>query len=642
MQARGTGIKGCGVADSLASHAGWVRASTDLLRALNSEESQDALLHRVARHACELLDTDACSVMVVDDEHPDGRERLVVRASHALTENYRHHLQHLHPLLVRPDDPDLDLPATQAFREGRTVVLSDVREWRSAWRPSPIAEGIRSVLAMPLGVDGVYTGVLIGYTTMVRRFTPADLALAELMAQYVAVVLRSVARRDAEARTIDQLRVANDRLTAVVGSLRRERERREWAERQDRKLMRLLLDDVGLDGVLTALAEALAASVVLEDPEDGSVIGRHPAAAERLPVTKDEIGRGLLAGLATVDEHREPALVRGPRGESAWVVPVAVAGELVARLWVIEPAAGPGDHGGARDRSVIERFSLLVAFELLKRRYAVDTELRLTRDLAVELVGGAADTRGLIERARALGHDLSAPHVVVRVPLREDRIPAFRRAATLHTTLTARLGVDVLVGEQDGALVVLVPEDDGRRASLVKALSELAVRAAPESVGGLGLHPGAPILVGPTVRAVEDYPSSWRTVRGAAALAAERPASGILDLEDLGVAALLLDAGTPESLRRLADRRLGPLEDYDRSRDSRLVDTLRTWLGAGCSTAETARIMHLHPHTVSYRLRRVAELSGLDPQHTDGVFELRVAVMVRAVQQATKIVAVAP
>lgn len=363
--------------------ASWLRASTDLLRALNDEEPLDTLLHRVARYTCELLDTDACSVMLLDETPPDGRARLVVRASHALTEVYRQRLNSLHPLLVHPENPGFDVPAAQALREGRTVVLSDVREWPGALGPSTTAEGIRSVLAMPLGTEGVYTGVLIGYTNRVRRFTAAELALAELMTQFVAVVLKTAASRAAELSTIAQLREANDRLTTVVGSLEQERERREWAESQDRNLVRLLLDDVGLDGVLAALAEALGASVVLENPEDGSAIGRHPASAEKLRLPGTRHGGGPVDELAAAGAQRVSVRVRGDEGRTAWIVPVTVAGEFIARLWVIDADAKPGDAVEPFDRSVIERFSLLVALELLKRRYAVDTELRLTRDLEI-------------------------------------------------------------------------------------------------------------------------------------------------------------------------------------------------------------------------------------------------------------------
>ncbi|MFC5141494.1 helix-turn-helix domain-containing protein [Actinomycetospora rhizophila] len=544
-------------------------AAADILRALNADEPREALLARIARHTCTLARTDSCSVMLLDDTG----ERLVLTAGHALTERYRRDLEAQAPLLVHPSGRESDLPAARAVRERRTVVLRDVAATEATWpwRELALAEGIRSLLAVPLGgADGrELAGVLVGYTGHVRDLAADELAAAELMAQYAGTVLRTAELRAAEHATIRRL---------------------ERAEQQDRALLRLLLDDAGLDGVLDALAGALDASVTLETPE-GSPLGRAgPEVPGVPPVTRT---RALRRALAAVDDDR--TVVRAPLGSSvcAWVVPIAVADELAARLWVAR-------RDGWADRSVIERFSLLLALELLKRRRAVETELRLTRDLAVELVSGTGDERSLLDRSDALHHDLRRPHTVVLAP------PG--------TAPAALLGGSPLVGEHEGALAVLVPEAD--RGRLAAALAGAA----------------GPVVIGPTVTATDGYPPAWRVVRTAHALAAEAGTTGVLDLDDLGVAVLLLETGTPDGLRRLAAHRLGALEEHDRTRGTDLVATLREWVRRGCATADTARALHVHPHTISYRLRRVAELAGTDPRRQEGLFELQVALMVRAVQ----------
>ncbi len=509
----------------IGTDSGWMAAAADVLRALNADEPRDALLGRVARHTCELVRVERCSVMLLDD----GGERLVVHAGHALTEHYLQDLDAAHPLLVHPADRASDLPAAQAVRERRTVLLPDVTatDTLQPWRELVRSEGIRSVLAVPLGDrdgDDPIAGVLVGYTTSVREFGADELALAELMAQYAATVLKTADLRDAEQRTI--------------ADLLRERERREWAEQQDRAMMRLLLDDAGLDDVLAALAGALDASVVLE-ALDGTVLGRAGTGSPGVPPAAGMRTRRTLArALSTVDAERRAVRLRPARGQRAWVVPVAVADELAARLWVSRPDPGAGTESETEwpDRPVIERFSLLVALELLKRHRAVETELRLTRDLAVELVSGT-----------------------------------------------------------------------GRRAQ--------------------------PARPGPRARPRPD-PAAHRRAGPRPALRHGGPDAGVIDLDRLGVAGMLLETGTPDGLRRLADRRLGALEEHDRTRAGELVHTLRAWLGTGCSTTATARALHLHPHTVSYRLRRVAALTGTDPRETDGVFELQVALMVRDVQRA--------
>lgn len=553
----------------------WLHAAADVLRALNTDESPATLLRRVARHTCALTGADSCAVMLLDETG----QRLVVRASHGLTESYRRDLDTLRPLLVHPTGTAFDVPAAQAVRERRTVVLADVAGLGGPWREAADREGIRTILAVPLETGEECPGVLVGYSRRAHRFAGSEIALAELMAEYVATVLRASRVKDVQRATIAELEKTNAELTTAVASLHRERAQREWAEAQDRRLVALLLADAGLDGVLAALGEALAARVVLESVDDGSVLAEAGEGPPLEPVAVADEGVAVRIDLP---------------GVQAWVLTLSVAREPVARLWVARDTDTDTDV-----RPVIERFAPLVALELHKRGHAADTALRLTRDLAVDLVTGAGRDVDLRDRARALGHDLTRPHTVV---LLDDVTAATRRA----------LGGAALLGEDDGAVAALVPDAD--RSALVEALSATTGRA----------------VVGRAVTDTGGYPAAWRIARTAAALTDAR----VVDLEELGVAGLLLETGTPDGLRLLADRRLGPLEDHDAQRSTELVTTLRAWLDAGGSTSAAARALHVHPHTVGYRLRRVAELTGLDPQRADDVFELRAALMVRAVQGA--------
>jgi hypothetical protein len=63
----------------------------------------------------------------------------------------------------------------------------------------------------------------------------------------------------------------------------------------------------------------------------------------------------------------------------------------------------------------------------------------------------------------------------------------------------------------------------------------------------------------------------------------------------------------PRMVVNLQDRYLRPLAAHEH-----LVETLRCHLGTDLSVPETARRLVVHPNTVSYRLRRISELSGLD------------------------------
>jgi hypothetical protein len=75
----------------------------------------------------------------------------------------------------------------------------------------------------------------------------------------------------------------------------------------------------------------------------------------------------------------------------------------------------------------------------------------------------------------------------------------------------------------------------------------------------------------------------------------------------------LLLARAPDLADRIAGRVLGPLEAYAERRGSGLLETLEAFLGSGLDRRRTAQSLHVHPNTLDYRLRRITELTGLDP-----------------------------
>ena len=76
---------------------------------------------------------------------------------------------------------------------------------------------------------------------------------------------------------------------------------------------------------------------------------------------------------------------------------------------------------------------------------------------------------------------------------------------------------------------------------------------------------------------------------------------------------------------RLLGELLEPLRAYDAERGSDLVTTLRTYVACGFSPTRSAERLVVHPNTVLYRLRRVRELTGRDPQDPDDLVLLALA-----------------
>lgn len=126
------------------------------------------------------------------------------------------------------------------------------------------------------------------------------------------------------------------------------------------------------------------------------------------------------------------------------------------------------------------------------------------------------------------------------------------------------------------------------------------VRAAGPAVAAYG-SPAAP---GPELLAEVGHAEQLL-----AAARAQGHTSGTFGPDDLLVEQLLhADERVAATLRRrVVDALAG------RDHDGLVTATVRTYLSCG-SIPETARHEHVHPNTVLYRLRRVTELTGLDPR----------------------------
>jgi DNA-binding PucR family transcriptional regulator len=71
-----------------------------------------------------------------------------------------------------------------------------------------------------------------------------------------------------------------------------------------------------------------------------------------------------------------------------------------------------------------------------------------------------------------------------------------------------------------------------------------------------------------------------------------------------------------------------------------LLDTLMTYLEQGSSLEATARLLFVHPNTVRYRLRRVAELTDYVPSSGRDGFTLWVAIVLGRLAQGPALHAV--
>lgn len=182
------------------------------------------------------------------------------------------------------------------------------------------------------------------------------------------------------------------------------------------------------------------------------------------------------------------------------------------------------------------------------------------------------------------------------------------------STVLASSYVPVLVGGSDVAVHIDALLDASPNGTLGGHRGERVLLLVPDSAGDLGklraaartavVAHGRPAAPGPGLLAEVSHVETLLETA-----LAEGITAGAFGPDDLLVQQLLLgNDRVASALRRRVQDRL-----TTRDPSGGVVSTLRTYLACG-SIPETARREVVHANTVSYRLSRVRELSGLDPR----------------------------
>jgi DNA-binding PucR family transcriptional regulator len=269
----------------------------------------------------------------------------------------------------------------------------------------------------------------------------------------------------------------------------------------------------------------------------------------------------------------------------------------------VDELAAPGNE--AELREAVLTYAREIAFSAALV-YARTAEARGAWDARLEALVVDSLVRGDTEEslhswAAALNWSSSPVTVVVGTVADED--------GDGERPGSARVAVEPLIEELRAqarrARLDLLAGLHGNRLILVVGGSDDPIAAAERFAGRFG--PG-PVIAGPLVRDLRSASVSAR-----AALAALRAAPAWPDApRPTGADDLLPERALSGDL----DARATLIADvYEPllGGGAALLDTLTTYLEQGSSLEATARLLFVHPNTVRYRLRRIAELTDYTP-----------------------------
>ena len=390
------------------------------------------------------------------------------------------------------------------------------------------------------------------------------------------------------------------------------------------------------------------------------MVAAHPAVPSAATVRRVERSSGALATAAIARmEERLPWYRAMTAEERSWVGLVAQAGIAAFVAWFRSPASGPAvtaDVFGTAPRELARAITLQQTVELV--RVTIDVVEEQVDDLAEpasvpllreavlrysrEIAFAAADVYAQAAEARG-AWDARIEALVVDALLRGEVDEGVRsRAAALGWASTAQ--VCVVVGTTPDASPDAVADALHRAARhadldavvgvqgerLVVALGRVQepLTSARALLGHFG--PG-PVVVGPLA---PDLSAAVRSA--AAALAGVRAVAAWPDaprpvLADDLLAERALDGDEEARGRLVAD----VYQTLVRAGGD-LVETVSAYLEQAGSLEGAARLLFVHPNTVRYRLRRVADLTGVTPTTPRGAFVIRLALRTGSFEESSK------
>lgn len=276
------------------------------------------------------------------------------------------------------------------------------------------------------------------------------------------------------------------------------------------------------------------------------------------------------------------------------------------------------------------------------------------------LHGLIKDEETIIHEARTLGMDFTPPRAVILIDASAYILAAgaathevadarIRRRAQLvigmvvsffqlpNDTICAYIGegqVAVLKASNTQNLVSWVERRDSpdqssttwaNLSALRRAGEALLMRLrgdtnAPISMGIGRYHPGLTGLAG-----------SYQDARAALSLGRRfHGQNGVHCLDRLGMAAFV-GVSDEQTKIDLATYLLSPLDH-----EPELLKTLDIFFAADCCPSLTARRLAIHRNTLTYRLGKIAALTGLDPRRFDEAVQIRLALLMRSFRTPAK------
>jgi len=148
----------------------------EVVKAISSTLELQQVLNLLVTKVAQVMDLKACAIRLLDSK----KRTLELLASHGLSDAY-----------IQKGSVDADRSIAEAM-EGKIVFIKDAsKDPRAQYQKEAEAEGIASIVSIPLKVRGRIIGVLRLYSAAPRDFSEDELGFTEAIAEMGAIAIEN-------------------------------------------------------------------------------------------------------------------------------------------------------------------------------------------------------------------------------------------------------------------------------------------------------------------------------------------------------------------------------------------------------------------------------------------------------------------
>ncbi|WP_330949406.1 PucR family transcriptional regulator [Virgibacillus sp. MG-45] len=401
----------------------------------------------------------------------------------------------------------------------------------------------------------------------------------------------------------------------------------------------LSLADSGIEGIIEALDELLGNPVVVYDRDFRPIV-----ASDQVTMTFSELETLQSQSEVSTKFPLYRKLVTFPalpeRTYQQIVVPIETINNIKINLVVNEINKLITEF----DFIAIESAATALSLEMVKQIAVAEVEKKFKNDIVDDLISGKIKSlTNLYNRANIIDLKLEGRYAVVLFHLNvpkedeENRVSHdknnHKQQQKYYQLLSEAIHYafpSAIIRSRSDVIIVLWQTDAGAESNKgelekIKAKAQDIVRKFHTNTTDYHVQIG----LGNVAKSIIDLPKSYHEAQDALELGQIYNHSDfIVSFSELGIYRLLYQFEDVAALKKFIPDSLTKLLAYQHSHKNDLIETLKVFLQCNQNAAKAAKLLYVHYKTITYRLERIKEITGLDFDDSEEMLSIQVGLRI--------------